>query len=1378
MEENNPPPAPEPAPAQTPNTPLGIPTNTTQDHIILRVVEEEMKAAYLNYAMSVIVGRALPDVRDGLKPVHRRILFAMHEMGLQHNKPPKKSARITGEVMGKFHPHGNAAIYDSLVRMAQDFSLRYPLVKGQGNFGCFTGDTQVALTDGRNLSFKELVEEYRQGKKNYTYTIAAEGKIKIAEIKAPRLTQHAAKIMKVILDNGETIRCTPNHRFLLREGEYCEAQELDSTMSLMPLHLRLSTQEDAVKPALVGYRRVYQPQDTQWIFVHTLADEWNLSLGVYAKNAGKVRHHVDFNKLNNNPENIKRIPWKEHWKIHAENASQLHRNENYRQRIAEGRKQFWSNEENKKKAQQRISERNKENWKREDYRTFMKSKLREINLAFVEAHPEVREVQSRRLKNLWQQEQYQQLMSTSKSKEMKDRWKKGDTSLSKFSSEKSREIWSKPGHREKISKHMKTFWNDSARREKMSLQSKTLWKNEEYRSHYSPEHFKSMAIKLWADLSCRELHSQKAKAQWKNPQFREKMIQKVKIRNQKRMQADPLFMQKLTEKSRVSLLKKWRDPAYKKQVLQSKILNYVNTLLQRHSQISEEIYDQGRPNNCIPRMKNALKYFDDFPSLVEQAKKYNHKIVFTEFLEEKQDVYDLTIEETHNFALASGIFVHNSLDGDAAAAERYTEAKLTKIAEELLQDIEKNTVTFRDNYDGSLKEPEVLPTVVPNLLVNGSSGIAVGMTTNIPPHNLREVCAALIALINNPEISLEELMKIIPGPDFPTGAEVFCGQGLMHAYAKGKGKVTLKSIMVQEKNKLVVKEIPYQVNKAELIEQIADLVREKRILGIKNINDESDREGIRIVIELKQDADANIVQNQLYQYSRLQESFGLILLALVNNQPRLLGLKELLQHHLLHRKEVITRRTQYDLEQAQQRVHVLDGLLVALHNIDPVVAGIKQSRTVQDAQQFLMHTYALSEIQAKAILELRLQKLASLEQENLRIEHQDLLQKIARYQEIIGSESKVFQLIREELEQLGARYGDGRRSKITLTEEEDEDFSMEDLIEEEQVVVTLTHSGYVKRLPLSTYKTQHRGGKGVIAAGMREEDMAEQLYIASTHDYFLCFANTGQLYWLKVYQIPEAGRQASGKHLASLLEFQEAEKVTAIIPVRDFKEGFLFMVTKNGTVKKTELLEFSHPRQGGIRALSLEEGDSLISVRFTTGNQEILIATKEGLANRFNENDVRPMGRTAYGVRGIKLTEGDEVIGLIAAETGKQLLTLTEKGYGKRTPIEEYRLCNRGGRGVTNIKITEKNGPVKGIMLVDGSEDLMLVSLDGQGIRMHCAEIPLIGRATQGVRVMRLEENDLLAAAAKIESGETPVALQLPPQAPPAAPANTSSPSA
>ncbi len=1008
MEENNPPPAPEPAPAQTPNTPLGTPINTTQDHIILRVVEEEMKAAYLNYAMSVIVGRALPDVRDGLKPVHRRILFAMHEMGLQHNKPPKKSARITGEVMGKFHPHGNAAIYDSLVRMAQDFSLRYPLVKGQGNFGCFTGDTQVALTDGRNLSFKELVEEYRQGKKNYTYTIAAEGKIKIAEIKAPRLTQHAAKIMKVILDNGETIRCTPNHRFLLREGEYCEAQELDSTMSLMPLHLRLSTQEDAVK----------------------------------------------------------------------------------------------------------------------------------------------------------------------------------------------------------------------------------------------------------------------------------------------------------------------------------------------------------------------------------QAKKYNHKIVFTEFLEEKQDVYDLTIEETHNFALASGIFVHNSLDGDAAAAERYTEAKLTKIAEELLQDIEKNTVTFRDNYDGSLKEPEVLPTVVPNLLVNGSSGIAVGMTTNIPPHNLREVCAALIALINNPEISLEELMKIIPGPDFPTGAEVFCGQGLMHAYAKGKGKVTLKSIMVQEKNKLVVKEIPYQVNKAELIEQIADLVREKRILGIKNINDESDREGIRIVIELKQDADANIVQNQLYQYSRLQESFGLILLALVNNQPRLLGLKELLQYHLLHRKEVITRRTQYDLEQAQQRVHVLDGLLVALHNIDPVVAGIKQSRTVQDAQQFLMHTYALSEIQAKAILELRLQKLASLEQENLRIEHQDLLQKIARYQEILGSELKVFLLIREELEQLGARYGDERRSKITLTEEEDEDFSMEDLIEEEQVVVTLTHSGYVKRLPLSTYKTQHRGGKGVIAAGMREEDMAEQLYIASTHDHFLCFANTGQLYWLKVYQIPEAGRQASGKHLASLLEFQEAEKVTAIIPVRDFKEGFLFMVTKNGTVKKTELLEFSHPRQGGIRALSLEEGDSLISVRFTTGNQEILIATKEGLANRFNENDVRPMGRTAYGVRGIKLTEGDEVIGLIAAETGKQLLTLTEKGYGKRTPIEEYRLCNRGGRGVTNIKITEKNGPVKNIMLVDGSEDLMLVSRDGQGIRVHGAEIPLIGRATQGVRVMRLEEKDLLAAAAKIESGETPVVLQLPPQAPPAAPTNTSSPSA
>ncbi|MBI2125050.1 DNA gyrase subunit A [Candidatus Woesearchaeota archaeon] len=725
-------------------------------------------------------------------------------------------------------------------------------------------------------------------------------------------------------------------------------------------------------------------------------------------------------------------------------------------------------------------------------------------------------------------------------------------------------------------------------------------------------------------------------------------------------------------------------------------------------------------------------------------------------------VYDSLVRMAQDFSLRypliKGQGNFGSVDGDNAAAMRYTEAKLNKLAEEMLKDIEKNTVEFKDNFDGSLKEPTVLPSRIPNLLVNGSSGIAVGMATNVPPHNLKEVCSALISLIDNPSLNTQQLMQLVPAPDFPTGGELLCGGELLHAYEKGRGKVIIKAVTEIEDDKIIVKEIPYQVNKSELIEQIADLVRDKKILGIRDINDESDRDGIRIVVSLKKDADANVVLNQLHQYSRLTTSFGINLLALVEGQPRTLGLKELLQYHLQHRKVVITKRTQYDLEQAQQRVHILEGLLVALNNVDDVVAGIKKSRTVEDARNFLTATYSLTVEQANAILDLRLQKLASLEQEKIRSEHTDLLQKITFYQEVLGSEQKVYGLIKEELEEIKTAYGDERRSRVI--EGEYTDVDMEELIKEETMVVTMTNSGYVKRIPLDTYKTQKRGGKGVKAAGMKEEDFVERLYITSTHAYLLFFTDKGQVYWLKVYHVPEASRQAKGQHIANLIEKANDEKVTAIIPVRDFKEGYLFMATKDGTVKKTELQEFSRPRKGGIRAIGIEEGDMLVGVKYTTGDQEIILATKEGSANRFNEQDVRSMGRAAGGVRGIRLEEKDEVIGMLAAEDGMNILTITEKGYGKRTPVSEYRLCNRGGKGVTNIKITDKNGPVKAVMLVNGKEEIMLVSRQGIGIRMKCSDISIIGRATQGVRVMRLEEGDSLAAAAQIVVEDDDEAVQ------------------
>jgi len=720
-------------------------------------------------------------------------------------------------------------------------------------------------------------------------------------------------------------------------------------------------------------------------------------------------------------------------------------------------------------------------------------------------------------------------------------------------------------------------------------------------------------------------------------------------------------------------------------------------------------------------------------------------------------VYDALVRMAQDFSLryplVKGQGNFGSIDGDSAASMRYTEAKLQKLAEEMLQDIEKNTVDFKDNFDSSMKEPAILPSKLPNLLVNGSSGIAVGMATSIPPHNITEICQAIIATINNPEITLPELMAIIPGPDFPTGGEVACGAALLSAYSAGKGKVTIKAVSAIIGDKIIITEIPYQINKEDLIKQIADLVRDKTVEGIRNINDESDREGIRVVIELKKDADPNIVLNQLYQFSRLKVSFSINMLALVDSQPQVLGLRRIIGAHIGHRKEVVIRKTKYDLEQAEKKVHILEGLLIAIDNIDQVIPGIRNSRTIDQARDFLMSAYHLTEMQAKAILEMRLQKLASLEQEKTRAEHQELLEKIKFYLEILGSESKVLSLIRAELEELKSNYGDERRSKIVAGE--DEEVDLEELIEEDTVVVTITNSGYVKRIPLDTYKIQGRGGKGIRAAGMKDEDFVTRLYVTSTHDYLLFFTDQGQVYWKKVYYLPEGSRQAKGKHIANVLEMEPGESISAVIPVRNFQEGYLFMATKQGTVKKTSLQEFSHPRKGGIRALNLDENDALVGVKNTSGDQEIILATRNGNANRFHERTVREMGRTAYGVRGVKLEPGDEVIGMITADSGKQILTLTEKGYGKRTPIEEYRLCNRGGKGVTNIKITDKNGPVKSIKLVDGSEGLMLVTKQGVAIRIKCSDISLVGRATQGVRVIRLEPGDSLAAAAIIIDDET-----------------------
>jgi len=719
-------------------------------------------------------------------------------------------------------------------------------------------------------------------------------------------------------------------------------------------------------------------------------------------------------------------------------------------------------------------------------------------------------------------------------------------------------------------------------------------------------------------------------------------------------------------------------------------------------------------------------------------------------------VYDTLVRMAQGFSLRypliDGQGNFGSIDGDNAAAMRYTEARLNKLAEEILQDLDKDTVEFVPNFDGSLDEPSVLPSKVPNLLINGSSGIAVGMATSIPPHNLSEVCDGVMKVIDNPQISVSELVQFVKGPDFPTGGTIMNASGLVQAYGTGRGKVIVRAKTHLEENKnkqrIIIDEIPYMVNKSQLLEAIADLVSDKKVIGISDLRDESDQDGMRVVIELKQGANSDVVLNQLFAHSRLQETISINLLALVGREPKVCSLKDIIAEFISHRKEIVTRRTQFDLKKAEERAHVLEGLIVALNDIDDVVKLIKGSKSSEEAKQGLMREYKLSEIQAQAILDMTLRRLTSLEQEKLRREHDDLIKLIKELKDILASAQRILGIIKAELMELKEKYGDDRRTQ--LVEGSFDAIEEESLIKEEDMVVTLTHAGYVKRLPMDTYKAQRRGGKGIIAAETKEDDFVESLFVANTHDYLLFFTNKGKVHWLKVYQLPEAGRYAKGSAIVNVLQLSDNEKVTAFIPVQKFEEGkFLFMVTNNGTVKKTSLSEFSNPRKGGIIALGIDEGDELKSVMLTDGKQQILIATENGSAIKFDEADVRPMGRTATGVIGIRLRD-DKVVGATIADDKKTLLTVTEKGYGKRTQISEYRLTSRGGVGVINLNITDKNGKVVGIASVEDSTELMLISQGGVLIRTTASQISVVGRNTRGVRVMQIEESDKVMSVATI----------------------------
>lgn len=719
-------------------------------------------------------------------------------------------------------------------------------------------------------------------------------------------------------------------------------------------------------------------------------------------------------------------------------------------------------------------------------------------------------------------------------------------------------------------------------------------------------------------------------------------------------------------------------------------------------------------------------------------------------------VYDAMVRLAQDFnmryPLVDGQGNFGSVDGDPAAAYRYTEARLAAIAEELLADIDKDTVNFIANFDETTEEPLVLPSRVPNLIINGSSGIAVGMATNVPPHNLGEIIDGLVLLIDKPEATLKDLMGLIHGPDFPTGGIIHGVDGIIHAYNEGRGliKVRAKARIEREYRggeNIIVTELPYQVNKARLIKNIAELVREKTIEGISELRDESDRDGIRVVLELKRGEIAQVILNNLYKHTQMETTFGIIMLALVNNQPRVLKLKDLLKHFLQHRKDVVLRRTRFELRKAEERAHILEGLKIALDHLDEIIALIRRSKNPEEARTGLMRDYPLTEIQAQAILDMKLQRLTGLEREKIVREYTETIKEIERLKAILENDALVSQIIKDELLDIRSRYADERKTEITA---ETKEITIEDLITDEEMVITLSYQGYIKRNPLSAYRSQRRGGKGSMGMETKEEDFVNELFIGATHDYMLFFSNLGRLYWLKTYQLPEAGRAAKGKALVNLLALSEGERITTALPVRDFKEGFLVMFTKNGTVKKTALEEYSNPRGKGIIAITLEEGDELIAVKKTDGKSDLIIGTRKGLSIRFNEEDVRHTGRTAKGVRGIKLIKGDEVVSAEVAAEKTALLTVTERGLGKRSKIEDYPVQGRGGKGVISIKIIERGGKAVGLMQVRDEDEVVMITSSGKLIRTLAGNISLHGRNTQGVKLMDVEGDDKIMSIGKI----------------------------
>jgi DNA gyrase subunit A len=1271
---------------------------TRNEKIIPRYIEEEVRDSYLNYAMSVIVGRALPDVRDGLKPVHRRILYSMMELGLEHNKPFKKAARIVGE--------------------------------------CFVKDTWV-LTEKGLIPIQDI----RVGNKVYTQ----QGLHSVSAL----YEMPPQKLLKVTLENGIYNEVTLSQKLKVLDKDlnfiWKEAKDL-TDKDYIVIRSYYPDVKDCVELEFpyLGARK-HLNQNIAYLLGFFISDGWVVN--DYTKSN---LPRIGFGSINK--EVIERV------------ADILMQEFDYPPTI-EAKKY-------KIEGKDRVIEN-------------IKYTIRINRLSLNEFFIKNFDLAAR---NAFTKEIPSQIFISPKEVifSFVSGLIEGDGS---------------------VHPHKKTVHYGSVSKKLIKQLAILLQHLGIFSSKYVNRDFKrggfidKRYIKANYRFNYLEFRGSNALLLAKKIYLLKKDKQN-KLLNLLAKRGFPFTYDIIPyggtyifqELSKCHLGSGWyRDTEGKKFRLGVKYptgckIRYSKDLLEkpmRKSQIIEW--------NIREKLKRLGSPLSNFVEGVIESDIYFLKVSSVKEIA-PQKTYDLQVEGEHEF-IANGMIAHNclgkyhphgdiavydalirmaqdfslryplvegqgnvgSVDGDSPAAMRYVEARLASIADEMLADIDKDTVNFGPNFDASLKEPLLLPAVLPNLLVNGSSGIAVGMATNIPPHNLNEVADAVIYLLDNPAAEVKDLLRYVKGPDFPTGG-VICGrEGIKEAYATGRGKLVVRARATVEHQKsgkdfIVITEIPYQVQKSVLIESIATLVDEKKIEGISDIRDESDKEGMRIVLDLKRDTEPQIILNQLFKHTQLESTFGIIMLALVENRPRVLNLRQTLEYYISHRKVIIRRRTSFELDRALKRAHILEGLKIALKFIDRIIKVIKTSKNVENAKERLMKDFELSDVQSQAILEMQLQRLTALERDKIDAEYLELLKKIELCRAILASEKKIEGIIKDELEGLKKKYGDERRTDIVA---EIEELEVEDLIAEEDVVVTISHSGYIKRLPVSAYRKQKRGGRGVTGAEVKEEDFIEHLFIASTKDYLLIFTDKGQVHWLKVYEIPQASRISKGKAIINLMQMEAGAKISSTIPVKEFSgDKYLVMVTRLGQIKKTKLDAYSNPRKGGIIGITLEKNDELISVELTDGKQELLIATRLGKVIHFSETKVRDIGRAGRGVRAISLAKKDDVIDMVLAQKDSTILTVTELGFAKRTPVEEYRLTSRGGKGIINIKITSKNGPAVSLKTVSDKDELMVITQNGMFLRCSVKDIRTTGRSAQGVRLIKLQEKDRVSCVAPVIAEE------------------------